>query len=250
MASGLTINGTDVSTYKAAVSAKPQWLDLPAITVDEQALGSGLGTVLGFPSTGSRSLGFSLLVRGDSPTDLLSQVDALSAFYRRTITIVQSIRSDRQISGLVTQVVEKKTGARDLMTKVELTFTLKCPDPRWRQVSATPQTGISTTPVAIMLGTAPVEDWQGVFHGASTDQFVTVKNGAGATIATFGWVGSLLLADTLTVDASEWMTRKGVSLSPMATWYGEYPIFKPEDAPTVQTNSGTFDLSFNRADWE
>jgi hypothetical protein len=247
---GLTINGTDVSIWKATVSAKPQWLDLPQVTVDEQALGSGLGAVLGDPLTGARPLSFSLLVVGSSVADCLTQVDALSAFYRRDVTIVQSIRSDRQTTGKVVHIVEKKVGARDLMRKVELTFTLSCPDPRWRQVVATTQSGISTTPTALLLGTAPVDDWQGTFHGASTDQFVTVKNGSGIPIATFGWVGSLLTAESLSVDAAEWMTRKGASLAPMATWYGEYPIFDPNDAPTVQTNSGTVDFVFNRADWE
>lgn len=239
------INGTNLSDHSIFVHGNPDaWLSTPS---SGRAVARMPGRVRGYrglvDDVGARTFAIPFRIATYSLANRLTETDWIKAYHRQDITLKVSDGDwTRELLCTVTDVrlapyVRWDTPICDGV------LTVVAPDPVWRATSDTTLSAIGSSPVTVVLGTAPVEDWALAItvSGGSDPRTITtvLKTGAAVTLATMAWTGTIA-ADTLNVNASTATTKVNTTDS-TANHTGGYPVINPKDTPnlTITSSSGT-----------
>lgn len=246
MAVTLTIDGQDASAYGVYPSGTFNYLGAPAVEVPMFSLGGGVRSVRSrVPNYSARDL----------PIPVAASLDALTVSARKTalswlngflgkdvvVTLNDGTTTAREITGTVLEVpmMPEKTLANPTARG---TFRLRCADPSWRRIG-TPPLALSTSRIAIPMGTAPIEEWVLELMssaGTITNVVATIRDRGGATVATLTYTGSITTSQHLEVDSGLGTVRlesAGSFTNVMSAWTGGLPLLDPTLGLTVQLSS-------------
>lgn len=241
----MLINGLDAkATWGFTISAAPGWADAPSRnTPNAPILRRGGARVLDTPRDQAKQITMTGNIRGTSTQDARDKADALKLALMAPagVKLIFDDFSTRYIMARVESFRVPPFGAhmigRDL--NVEIAFTAH--DPYFYDNALTTVAG-NTQPLPQGTGPSrPIITVVGAAGGPVNPVF-TLKNNAGATVATFGLTVTLIAGDTLIIDCdAKTIKLNGVNRIDLVTT-GDFFLIDPAD-PQFQTPYATITIA-------
>lgn len=258
----LTIDGVALDALGFKITQCSGWKDAPERSWPSAPRPGRIGAVLtqAAPDILGRSMRVEGVVRGASASAMRTAMDQVKErLSRGQLQVIYGDESTRYLTAVLERFEVEGRGAAFTRRFLLARFGLFAPDPRFYSTSQTSETGITTTPRDLQLGTAISEPVLTV-TGAATNPVLTYKDRLGSTVQsmTFGAL-SLGAGETLVVDVaartivvSDPTARNGmdeltagdfIELDP-----GDADLWgSPPDWPTIECSSGTLVATYRKA---
>jgi hypothetical protein len=254
MTVALRIAGFDARVAFGFVVSRVQGLhDGPAATLTLQPVPGRPGALLmQEPQIGVREFVVSGVVRGATAAAARAFRDRMLAVLARAeVTLVTGDDVSREITAVVTSVSAEPIGAQFIARDIRMSFQATALEPYWRATAPTTVAGITTTPVACLLGSAPVAPVLTVTGGGSVVT-VTLRNALGVVVTQLQLAG-LITGVPLVIDCAAQTIRQNEQNMLGALLAGEFPILDPRDGdpvagafPTLSVSQGVMTAVYQR----
>ncbi len=250
MAFNFTLDGQDASVYGIYLGGTFNYLGGPPIEVGMFPLAGAVRSVRNrVPGYSARDLSLPVSAALNSLTLAAREtgITWLAGFLGKDVVVGlnDGATTVHEIVGTVVDVPFQPVGT--LCTPVARgTFRVKCADPSFRRIG-TPPLALSTSRIAIPMGTAPIEDWVLEFmssSGSVTGITATIRDAGGAVVATLRYSGTITTTQHLESDAGVGSVRlesAGAWTNALASWTGGLPKLDDGRGLTIQlsADSGT-----------
>lgn len=252
-----SINGITAATLNVELSEAPGTLvgfgrEIPSTPIN---LRDGEVRTTARLADAARELQLVGVVKGTSAAVLRTRMDTLvAALTPSSALLILDDQPGRRHVVTCTRLQVQPIGPQFVALQAAFAATFKALTPFAEDVTATTVSGITTTPVALPLGTGIVRPVITI-TGAATNPILTLRNSSGVTIGTMNFTGlSLGAGIPLVIDCEALTVKNNGTPAPAALAAGDFfaldvaaqGVYASSAWPTLACSSGTAVASYRR----